>query len=63
MEKWKSWIDGVKTEVIAGKTDPDGLTEYTVNVKNQKPGISQVVIKMNINQGILEELRFRNISD
>ena len=27
--KVEVWIDGVKTEVIAGKTDPDGLTEYT----------------------------------
>jgi hypothetical protein len=40
------WIDGVKTERIAGKTDPDDLTEYKVNVKNQKPGVSQVVIKI-----------------
>jgi len=42
--KVEVWIDGVKTEGIAGKTDPDSLTEYKVNIKNQKPGISQVVI-------------------
>ena len=49
--KVKVWIDGVKTEVIAGKNDPDGLTEYTVNVKNQKPGSSQVVLKIEYKAG------------
>ena len=44
--KVELWIDGVKAEVIAGKSDPDGLTEYNVNVKNRKPGISQVIIKI-----------------
>ncbi len=40
------WIDGVKTEVIGGKTDPDGLTEYKVNVKTWKKGISQIFLKI-----------------
>jgi hypothetical protein len=45
------WIDGVKAEAIAGKTDPDGLTEYKVNPKIYKPGVSQVVIKIDFKPG------------
>jgi hypothetical protein len=44
--KVEAWIDGIKTEGIAGKTDPDGLTDYKLNAKNRKPGVSQVVIKI-----------------
>ena len=45
------WIDGVKTEAIPCKTDPDGLTEYTADVNNLKPGGSQVVIKIEYKEG------------
>jgi hypothetical protein len=51
--KVEVWIDGVKTEGIAGKTYPDGLTEYTVNIKNQKQEVSQVIIKIEYKAGFL----------
>ena len=49
--KLELWIDGLKTEAIPGKTYPDGLTEYTADVKNHKPDGSQVVIKIEYKEG------------
>jgi len=45
------WIDGVETEARSGKRDPDGLTEYHVQSINQKPGVSQGVIKIEYKPG------------
>jgi hypothetical protein len=45
------WIEGEKTEVVAGRANPDGLKVYNVNVITQQPGVSQVVIKIEYKPG------------
>jgi hypothetical protein len=49
--KVEAWIDGEKEEVLAGNTDPDGLTGYKVNAKTRKTQSSQVVIKIRYKPG------------
>lgn len=44
--KTEAWIDGIKTEVIPGKSDTDGLTEFTVIAKSINKDVSRVVIKI-----------------
>jgi hypothetical protein len=45
------WTDGVKNDPGSGNTDPDGLTGYTVSVKNSRSVSSDVVIEIEFKQG------------
>ena len=45
------WMDGVQTQLLSGTKQPDGLTAYTVNLKNPKMNTSQVVIKIDYQPG------------
>jgi|WetSurMetagenome_2_1015567.scaffolds.fasta_scaffold01872_6 hypothetical protein len=49
--KIKIWIDGIQTNVIEGQKQPDGLTSYSVSVKDQKSASSQVVLKIEYQPG------------
>ena len=49
--KVSAWINGVKSEAVAGKSDEDGLTEYIVRSKNPKSGASQVVFSIEYKPG------------
>ncbi len=45
------WIDGIMTKAVAGKKGSDGLTEYRVDIKDYNPAGSQVVFKIEYQQG------------
>jgi hypothetical protein len=45
------WIDGAKTIPVAGQKQPDGLTNYEVSLKTAKIKSSQVVLKIEYQQG------------
>jgi alpha-L-rhamnosidase len=45
------WIDGIITKAVAGKKESNGLTGYRVDVKNINTEGSQVVIKIEYQQG------------
>ncbi len=45
------WTDGIQQETFAGSKQADGLTSYTVNLKTQKAGTSQVVLKIDFQPG------------
>ena len=48
------WVDGIQQEILAGSKQADGLTSYTVNLKTQKAGTSQVVLKIDFRPGYRE---------
>ena len=45
------WVNGALLETKAVRTEPGGLTEYTVNVKDNKQTTSQVVLKIEYKPG------------
>ncbi|MEI6050587.1 MAG: glycosyl hydrolase [Bacteroidota bacterium] len=45
------WIDGVESLPIVGQKQPDGLTSYSVSLKNSKLTSSQVVLKIEYQPG------------
>jgi hypothetical protein len=49
--KAEVWIEGVKTDAVEGKKEPDGLTEYNLHVENYNPEVSRVVIKIEYKPG------------
>ena len=44
--KVTTWIDGVKAETVGGQKMQDGLTSYTVSLKDKKQASSQVVLRI-----------------
>ena len=49
--KLTMWLDGVQTQTITGKRQPDGLTGYEVKLTNPKLSSTQVVIKTDYQPG------------
>jgi hypothetical protein len=47
----KVWIDGIEQNVIQGEKRKDGLTDYNISVKEIKPGISSVALKIDYQPG------------
>ena len=47
----KVWIDGIEQNVIQGEKRKDGLTDYNIPVKEIKPGISDVALKIEYQPG------------
>ncbi len=45
------WIDGVELQAKSIQKQPDGLTSYSVNIKNSKQISSQVVLKIDYQPG------------
>ena len=45
------WVDGIQTEISMGEMGPDGLTNYSLTVKNPKLSTSQLVIKIEYQPG------------
>ena len=45
------WVNGIHNEVVVGNKQPDGLTNYTVNLKNPKSTGSQIVLKIDYQPG------------
>jgi len=45
------WLDGVQSQITPGEKQPDGLTPYSLNLKNPKLTTSQVVIKIEYQPG------------
>ena len=45
------WMDGVQTQLTPGEKQPDGLTGYTLSLKNPKLTTSQVVLKIDYQPG------------
>jgi hypothetical protein len=45
------WMDGIQSETLAGAKKPDGLTSYSVKLKNPKLTTSQVAIKIEYQPG------------
>jgi hypothetical protein len=49
--KASAWIDGIPVELIPGKRDSDGLTQYSVQVQHPVPAGAQVVLKIEYQPG------------
>jgi hypothetical protein len=49
--KVATWVDGVQIQPIAGKKQPDGLTSYSISLKDSKLTSSQVVLKIEYKSG------------
>ena len=49
--KVKLWVDGIQSQLVPGKMQPDGLTGYTVKVKDTKLTSTQVVLKIDYQPG------------
>jgi hypothetical protein len=47
----KVWIDGIEQNVIQGEKRKDGLIDYNIPVKEIKPGISAVALKIEYQPG------------
>jgi len=49
--KITTWIDGVQVQTIPGQIQSDGLTRYSINIKDLKLTTSQVVLKIEYQPG------------
>jgi hypothetical protein len=47
----KVWINGIEQNVIQGEKQKDGLTDYKITIKDIKPGISDVTLKIEYQPG------------
>jgi len=47
------WIDGIQLQPTAGQKQSTGLTSYKVDIKDSKPTTSQVVLKIDYQQGYI----------